>query len=180
MAEKLSKAVANFVAEMKQRADAITSLRTQLDQIERLPSSYDDRLASLFKEIDQTAAYGRERFADAAISSSLKEKAEILIDLVTDYPVNSGAIIRFLAFAFNAELKQNLAKALKEIWPKDSIGGKERQAKVAEIGSKIKVLETEEEQIAGELEELGIEVNRRPDLSPEVFLEFREADEKVK
>jgi len=179
MAEKLSKAIGNFVAEMKQRGDAITSFRAELEQIEKQPMKFDEWWTGFSEELDRIAANGRERFVDAAISRSLETKTEIFLGLVIDYPVNSDAVMRFLAFAFNAELKRNLTKTLQEIWPKDSIGAEERQAKVAELRSKIKQLEGEEEQIALELEELGIEVSRRPDLSPEVFLEFRETDEKV-
>jgi len=87
-------------------------------------------------------------------------------------------VLEFICCVLGDEVLKNIATKLRESWPKETLAAADRAASLAALAAEIRELETEEELICCQLEEFGVTIDRRPDLSPEVFLEVREEDEK--
>lgn len=175
MKKEISKALKDIRAELEQIRNKVASRKAEHDRIKSSAIAFEERRAALDAEIDFHAQSGRKRFFNLAhVAEISKENRQILPDALGSGPASQRNIVEFLSCAFNRELKENLSKELKTLWPADAIGAQERKEKLAQIEEELRQLENNEESITIELEDLGVEVERRPDLSPEIFLEVKE------
>lgn len=176
MKKEISEALKNVRAELEQIRNKIATLKAHHDRIKSLAIAFEERRAALYEDIDFHAQSGRKRFFELAHVADLsKEYRQVLPGALGRREANPYDITEFLCCAFNRELKENLTKELKALWPADAIGAEERKQKLEHIEEDLRQLEQTEEAITVELEGLGVEVERRPDLSPEVFLEVKES-----
>jgi hypothetical protein len=176
MKKEISKALKDVDAEIQEIRKKVADLNTESHRIQSCPVSVEERLATLSKEIDSHARAGRERLFNAALSSDLNaDRGEILQFLLgRGGPGSQFYVVEFLCCAFNRELKETLGKELKALWPSGGIATEEKRRRLVKLEAEKLQLEQAEESIILELEGLGVQMERRPDLSPSVFLEADE------
>ena len=175
MKKEISKALKDVKAELEAIRKKVAELNAEHERLTSRAVSFEERRAALYQEIDDRATAGRERFFSAAqVSDLANTRLQTLAELLGVGGVDRYQVMEFLCCAFNRELKENLSKELKAVWPSDAIGSEERKRRLEEIEAEKLQLERSEEGIVVELEGLGVEVERRPTLSPVVFLEVTE------
>ena len=176
MKKEISKALNDVKAELEGIRQKVADLNAEHDRLTSRDVSFEERRAALYQEIDDRATAGRERFFGAAHVDDLSNTRarQTLPDLLGVGAVDRYHLMEFFCCAFNRELKENLAQALQTVWPSDAMNSEERKQRLEKIEAEKLQLERTEEGIVVELEGLGVEVERRPTLSPAVFLEAKE------
>ena len=81
-------------------------------------------------------------------------------------------MISVLHFLLGDLEKKKIKELFDREWPKNTVTSEERERRLKEIRAARATIEKEEEQAIMELETQGVFVDRRPDESPEVFLEW--------
>jgi hypothetical protein len=70
-------------------------------------------------------------------------------------------------------MKQTIAKEIDATWPKNTVNAKDRAKQLEKRRAEKRQLEIDEEKFIVELESAGMIVERRGNVSPEIFLEFQ-------
>lgn len=175
MKKNIFAAIKEVKDELDHSRKKILFLNAERRRVKGLSVSLEERSDALYREINSHADLGRERFFNLANVAELStHNSQILLDLFGDTSVNTRHLVEFLCCAFGPQLKENLSRELKAVWPSDAIGAAERKEKLQQIEEELHQLEVTEERIVCELEGLGIEVEeRRPNVTPSVFLEVQ-------
>ena len=149
----------------------IAEKKSECSRLEHLPISAEEAIQIIGQRIDDSAS----KFDDY-LPALIHDSYPLIVDSLDGMQTMTAA---FVCGVLGPEIKKNIATKIRESWPKETITAAERQTRLAVLAAEIHELETAEESICCQLEEFGAKVDRRPDLSPEVFLEVLEADEKV-
>lgn len=155
---------------MRQR---IVALKREKQRIADLLSPVSVPIAAVEQKIDLAVAeFTRRGLITEALSTSL---------LYTVNNASTGSqylkpetIVGFLCLILGENnIKTKIAEEIKKNWPGETISETDRTHKIAAIDQEIFNSELEEEQFISSVETLGGRINRRGDLDPRVFLEFK-------
>ena len=178
-ATKTRRAIESIIDEL---AGEIAALNRQIDEVnneiranERTPPAREEIEAALRADIARRVNKYRER-----LKLDLRRPAKLNIMRVQDLDVAGGVPVKpdleFLAdgFAFLFEKIGDPAIAdLLELAPSGGVTKQQKEEADAKLRAKKREKEAELESCYVELEKAGLKADRRPDLSPSVFLEFK-------
>ncbi|MFQ5902617.1 MAG: hypothetical protein ACE5JO_02910 [Candidatus Binatia bacterium] len=142
------KTTGELVAKLEALRTKISEVKGKRERVESLPPPVEVAIAKKHKEVDAA------------------------LDLMSDpeYAIRQANLQYLLIAIFADEIRTNLADHIRKT-SRETIGDDEKAARISELDREIFRLEQTEEEICIRLEAEGIQIVRRGDLNPAVFME---------
>lgn len=156
---------------LEKQRHQITEKRAKLAALQRLPCSPAEAIAKAHSEIDDYA----QKYRDGLRLTADPQGFELFSSWLLDRNTPPSDLIPHICFLLNPQMKANAEREITAAWPKQFIDADEREKQIATLRREIEQAETLEEQMTVEFEAIGAKIDRRGDLSPQVFLEFHNA-----
>jgi hypothetical protein len=126
----------------------------------------------LHPEIDDGRRAGEEQLLSLANELEPGKASHLIFQRTYDANRDLTKLINILHFLLGDIEKKKIKELVEARWPKDAVTSEERERKLKEIRAGRATAEREEEAAIMELETQGVSVDRRPDETPETFLEW--------
>jgi hypothetical protein len=171
-------------AKMSEMHQSIAGVRAQLDglkaereRISSLPIPFDEAAAGLDERIGSLVSKYRADWAIGRLPYADRELADVEIAPALGIDVIGDPLAIAFVFFSGDQIRDKLKKELRQQYTKLEKAGPtpmataEREAALVKIDESIRKVESEEEELILEAEEIGLSIPRREDADPEIFLE---------
>jgi len=179
----------NNVAALK--STIATTIRAELGKLQKHRERINDKLAAveatrnraprisakldvMLAVVDRVKEDGQNRMKHFLSTPTLDEKqaADLLMPSFGNPTIELRYLMENFLAVFADEIKKQLPEFFRSIAPENQIAETERQEVIIRDQELIEKWEREEEEICIQLESVGAQVDRRPDLTPAIFLEL--------
>jgi hypothetical protein len=173
---KLSEFLKGFKSGLSDIRNRISKYNAQEREYETERSKDGDEMqqAHLHPEIAAGVADGEAQLL--GLANFLEPGRDLIFQRTGDLQRDFTKLINVLHFLLADIEKKKIKELFEAKWPKNAITTEERQRKLREIRAARSQLEREEEQMIAELETSGVNVPRRGDENPEIFLAWNGKD----
>jgi hypothetical protein len=152
-------------------SNRIAELRSGLDECTREQRRKEGQHAPLAEQMAPAVKFVQTpRIPVGSVLYAIRHEDSLFPGAAHLRPVSD-----FLCWLFGDEIKTKIEADLKkEIGKTPTLSAAEKAKTLAEIREKRRRLEVEEETLCRQLEEAGLDITRRGDLSPEIYLGLNE------
>jgi hypothetical protein len=149
----------------------ITEKKAKLRAIEQMPCSPAEAIAKAHSDIE----FHAQRYRDGLRPRADPKDFELFSTWLFDRSTPPSDLLLALCCLANPIMKAGAEREVTAAWPTKSITVDEREKQITTLRREIEEAETLEEQMNVELETVGAKIDRRADLNPGIYLEFKDA-----